>query len=104
MSIQFTQDEIKHIAQLAQIPVSDVEAGTLAHDFDATLKTIANLQMVNITNVPATHQVTGLENVWREDEVDTKTMFTQNEALSNAAESADGFFVVEQIIDQDSEG
>jgi Asp-tRNA(Asn)/Glu-tRNA(Gln) amidotransferase C subunit len=39
-------------------------------------------------------------NVLREDVVEEKRMFTQEEALSNAKKTHQGFFVVDQLIDQ----
>lgn len=91
---------VHHIAQLAQIPISDKEEQSLEHAFDATLKVIDKLQELDVKNVEPTHQVTGLHNVLREDIVDESRMFTQEEALANAKQTHNGFFVVNQLIEQ----
>ncbi|MEK7458368.1 MAG: Asp-tRNA(Asn)/Glu-tRNA(Gln) amidotransferase subunit GatC, partial [Patescibacteria group bacterium] len=62
---------------------------------------VDELKKVNTTNVEPTHQVSGLINVFRKDVVDMDRMFTQEQALANASQSHNGFFVVEQILDQD---
>ena len=97
----FTVTQVHHIAQLANIPVSDDEATDLAKDFSQTLQVIEKLKSVDVTGVEPTHQVTGLDNVMRADEVETDRSFTQKEALANASKTHNGYFVVERIIDQD---
>ena len=92
---------VQHIAQLANIPITDEEEKKLAQSFEETLETINDLQTVDVKNVEPTHQVTGLTNVLREDEIDDERMFTQEEALSNAKRTWNGYFVVEQILDQE---
>lgn len=90
---------VKHIAQLANIPISATEEAALAADFSETLEVVDKLQQVDIQGVEMTHQVTGLTNVTREDEVNEDNMFTQEAALTNASRTHNGFFVVERLID-----
>ena len=90
---------VKHIAQLAQIPISSQEEEELANDFSATLAVVDQLQQIDTDGVELTHQVTGLKNITREDSINEKNMFTQKEALANASRTHDGFFVVERVID-----
>ncbi len=92
---------VPHIAQLANIPLTNDEEKKLEVAFDDTIKVIDELREVPVDNVAATYQVTGLENVLREDVVDESRMFSQDEALANAKQKADGYFVVPQIISQD---
>lgn len=96
-----TQKQVQHIADLAAIPVSDQEATGLAQAFEETLSVVANLQSLNTQSIEPTHQVTGLENVLREDIVDTDHMLTQQQALVNAPQTHEGFVVVPRVIDQD---
>jgi aspartyl-tRNA(Asn)/glutamyl-tRNA(Gln) amidotransferase subunit C len=95
-----TKNQIKHIADLANIPVTSLEQEKLALAFEETLETIAELQTVDISKTEPTHQVTGLENILREDIVDTENMFTQKEALTNAKHTHNGYFVVPRIIEE----
>lgn len=92
---------VHHIAHLANIPVTADEEKKLADGFSTTLGVIDRLKKVNIKDVEPTHQVGGLVNVFRDDVVDTDRMFTQEQALTNAPQSHNGFFVVDQILDQE---
>jgi aspartyl-tRNA(Asn)/glutamyl-tRNA(Gln) amidotransferase subunit C len=96
----FDKKLVEHIANLANIPISSNEADKLATEFDETVAVIDNLQSLDVTNVEPTHQVTGLENVWREDIVQEKLSFSQEEALDNSNKTHQGYFVVERIIDE----
>ncbi len=90
---------VEHIAQLAQIPVTEQEKAELAEAFNQTLGVIEELQAVETEGVEPTHQVTGLVNNTREDKVTPEVMFTQEEALANAQRTHQGYFVVERVID-----
>lgn len=91
---------VHHVAQLAQIPVNPQEEAALEKAFDETLKVVDTLLELDVQHVEPTHQVTGLTNVLREDIVEESNMFTQEEALSNAKHTHDGYFVVDQLIEQ----
>lgn len=92
---------VKKIAKLANIPITDAEEAKLEAAFVETLKIVDELKEVDVTNVVPTSQVTGLTNVWREDVVDQASSFTQAEALKNAHQVHDGFFVVPQVANQE---
>ena len=94
--------QVKHIAKLAQIPVTDSETVEFSQAFEETLGVIQNLKSLNVDNIETTHQVTGLENILREDKIDAKRMFTQQEALANASQTHNGFFVVPRLIDNEN--
>lgn len=99
--VKISKDLVKHISKLARIPISKQEEEELAKGFNKTLEVIDNLFKVNVKGVEPTHQVTGLENVLRDDKVDEKKILTQEQALSNAKNKHSGYFVVEQILNQD---
>lgn len=95
---QVNQDQVKHIAQLAHIPISEDESKQLAKDFAETLDVVDQLKSADVSQVETTHQVTGFKNITREDRVDEKRSFTQKEALANAPQQKDGFFLVPQVL------
>ncbi len=99
MANSFTTSDVKHVATLANIPVTDAEAEKLSKEFSDTLIVVEDVNAVDVSNVSAVH-MTGLSNVLREDVVDEDRMFTQEQALANASHTHDGFFVVDQVIDQ----
>ena len=65
-----------------------------------TVGYVSQLQSVNTEDVVETSQVTGLENVLREDEIDESRILTQEEALSGAKSTHNGFFVVDRIFEE----
>lgn len=97
---KITKQIIKHVANLSNIPVTESEQENLKNAFEETLDVIAELQSVDVKNVELTNQVTGFENVLREDIVDETNTFTQQEALANAKKTHNGFFVVPRIIEE----
>ena len=96
-----SKDLVEHIAKLAKIPVSEGEKESLADGFNKTLIVIDELFKVDVFGIEPTHQVTGLENVLRDDVVDDKKTFTQEQALSNTKNKHNGYFVVDQILPAD---
>ncbi|HKY74146.1 MAG TPA: Asp-tRNA(Asn)/Glu-tRNA(Gln) amidotransferase subunit GatC [Patescibacteria group bacterium] len=92
---------VHHIATLANIPVTDQEERSLADGFVTTLQVVDKLKTLDISHTEPTHQVNNLVNVFRDDVVDESRMFSQAQALANAAQSHDGFVVVKQILEQE---
>jgi aspartyl/glutamyl-tRNA(Asn/Gln) amidotransferase C subunit len=98
MSSAFSTDLVKHIAELANIPVSEKELQPLAKAFSETISVVKNLREPDTSKTEPVHQVTGLENVMREDVVDESRMFTQAEALANASETYEGYIKVKAVL------
>jgi aspartyl-tRNA(Asn)/glutamyl-tRNA(Gln) amidotransferase subunit C len=94
----FTSSDVAHIALLSHIPVTKDEENALAEGFNTTMKMVNLLFSINVAHVEPTHQVTGLENVTREDIVDTDRMFTQEQALMNAPKQHNGYFMVDRVL------
>lgn len=100
MSTTFTSDDVAHIAKLAHIPLKQEEQQKLADGFTTTIGVVEKLNELDTRHAKMVH-MTGLQNIWREDVVDEKRMFSQEEATANARNVHEGYFVVDQIIDQD---
>jgi aspartyl/glutamyl-tRNA(Asn/Gln) amidotransferase C subunit len=98
---KFSSEDVHKIAKLANIPVTTREEAALAEGFNSTLKVVDTLFSVDVKGVTPTSQVTGLENVLREDEIDGERQFTQDQALANAPRTHNGYFVVDQILTDD---
>lgn len=99
-SMTFTASDVDSIAKLANIPVTPEEKKTLAQGFTKVLTVLDELKSVDVKGTEPTHQVTGLENITREDEVDPTRTFTQEQALANSQKKHNGFFVVERVLDE----
>lgn len=96
----FSPQVVHHIAQLANLTISAEEEVSLGAAFAETIDVVAKMSELDTKQVQPTHQVTGMENIWREDTVDADRMFSQSDATANAKETYAGFFVVPQVIDQ----
>ena len=96
-----SKDLVEHIAKLAKIPVSEKEKTGFAKGFNKTLTVVDELFKVDVKGVEPTHQVTGLKNILREDKIDEKKILTQEQALSNTKNKHNGYFVVDQILEED---
>ena len=95
----FSASDVEHIARLANIPVTPEEKKKLADGFNTVIGVLDQLKTIDTKNIEPTHQVTGLENITREDEVDVTRMFTQEQALANAPKKHNGFFVVDRVLE-----
>lgn len=98
---KISTDTVDHIAKLAKIPVSEKEKEELTVGFNKTLNVIDALFKVDVSGVEPTHQITGLENILRDDKTDEKKTLTQDQALSNTKKKHNGYFVVDQILAED---
>ena len=64
---QLTHDQVRHIAKLARLRLSDAEVEKFSTELTAILQYVDMLQEVNTEGVPPTEQVTGLSNALRDD-------------------------------------
>jgi aspartyl-tRNA(Asn)/glutamyl-tRNA(Gln) amidotransferase subunit C len=101
MATTFSPGDVAHIAHLAQIPITEKEKKKLTEGFNTTMKVVDTLLSVDVKGVVPTSRVTGFGDVYREDEIDTSRMFTQEEALANAPRKHNGFFEVDQVLEDD---
>src|SRR3990167_757962 len=67
---KITEAEVRKVASLARLDLSDKEVETYTEQLSAILGYVGELQNVDTDNVKITSQVTGLSNVMREDKVE----------------------------------
>lgn len=94
---EFMKINIAHVAQLANLPLSEEEKKKFEKQLDETLDYVKQLEEIDTKGVEPTSQVTGLENVFREDQ--TAPSLSQDEALKNAKKTHNGFFIVPAILE-----
>lgn len=100
--VKVSTDEVKKIAKLANLKLQDNEEELFAKQFSDTIAVVNELNEIDTTGLNATYQVNGLSNIVRDDVVDPKYTLTQDQALSQAQETSEGFFVVKRVIDTDA--
>lgn len=91
--------DVTHVAKLANLHLSDTEKVKFEKELGQTLDHIENLNEVDTQDTDPTTNITGLENILREDVV--KPSLSQDEALQNAKSSYKGFFKVKGILDNE---
>lgn len=94
-----TSLDIKHIAKLANITLTPGEEKKLAPQLASILNYVSQLQKVTTDKVEPTSQVTGIDNVFREDEIDTSRSLTQEQVLANATASHNGYIRVKAVFE-----
>lgn len=90
---------VPHVGKLANLLLSDDETAKFEKQLSEVLDYVRKLDKVDVTNVEPTSQVTGLENVSRDDE--TKPSLSQEDALSGAKSKHNGHIVVKGIFDEE---
>ena len=92
---------VPHIAKLANLKLKNSEIKKFESQLSEILSYIEKLKEADTKNVEETSQVTGLENVTREDEIDSSKTLTQEEALLNAKSKYNGFFKAKVIFNEE---
>ena len=96
---EITPDLVRHLASLSRILISEDEVEKLAGELGVIVDSVATVnKAVSGDVVPTSHPIP-MSNVFREDEV--APSLTQEQALSGAADSAEGRFKVAAILDED---
>jgi aspartyl-tRNA(Asn)/glutamyl-tRNA(Gln) amidotransferase subunit C len=93
-----TIEEVRHVAQLARLRLSDDELDQMRTDLSRILDYIDMLKEVDVADVAPTSQVTELFNVMREDEV--RPSLPAEDVLANAPEQQDGMFRIKAIFEE----
>jgi aspartyl-tRNA(Asn)/glutamyl-tRNA(Gln) amidotransferase subunit C len=89
--------DVLHIAKLANLPLKKEEIAKYEEQLSSILAYIEKLKTVKTNNVQETSQVTGLENVTRDDS--PAPSLSQTEALSNTKSKQNGSFKVKAIFE-----
>ena len=98
-----TEKEIKHVAQLARIKITEKEEEKFKKELSAILDYINKLGEVNTENVDPLYQVTGLVNSMRSD--DYRRDFVIDEDLNKkligqAPDKEEGFIKVKSVLNK----
>lgn len=88
--------DVKHTAKLANLKLTPQEEKKFEEQLSSILDYVNKLQEVDTENVEETSQVTGLENVTREDRASPS--LSQEEVLSNTKSQKNGLFKVKGIL------
>lgn len=95
--MRLSRDEVEHTAWLARLELSEAEKDRLTVHLNQIMEHFASLEELDTTDVEPTSHSIPMKNVFREDVAGPS--FTQEEAVSNAPEERDFYFVVPQVVE-----
>ena len=95
--MKLSPEEVKHVAELAKLTLSDEEVTLYAEQLSAILEYAEAVLEIDTSSVPPTPYVLPVVNVMREDEPEPS--LENDTALANAPESDDGFFRVRAVFE-----
>ena len=68
--VQITNDDVRGLAQLSALALSDAEVASLTDDIQNILTYVNKLDELDTSDVAPTYHVNGLQNVWRDDVIE----------------------------------
>ena len=97
--MKLTKDQVKHVAKLANLPLSEEEEEKYAQQLSKILEYIDQLNSVDTSNIEPTFNVSVQSNVESEDKLGE--CLPQEDVLSNASKKEKGFFVTKGVFDHE---
>ena len=92
-----TNDDVRHLAHLSSLQMSDAEVESLRVGIEKIINYINQLDELDTDGVEPTYQVTGLQNVWRDDEIIDSSV-SRRQLLALAAEQSDNCVKVPKVL------
>lgn len=94
---KISQDEMAKVAKLARIELTDAELAGMALEVSSILDFVETIQKTDTTGIKPTSQVTGLKDVWREDEI-KRSKIPPKDLLAGAPETQEGYVKVKKVL------
>ena len=93
--MEISKEQIKHLAHLSRLELSDSEIDTMHGDMSKILDFVAQVEKLDLDGVEPLTQMSKSVNVMREDEA--VNMLTKEEALKNATDANSDYFRVSKF-------
>lgn len=94
---RITKDQVKHVAHLARLSVTEEEVELFTEQLDAIIGFSEQLNELDTEGIEPTTHVLDVKNVLREDVV--KQSLDQSDVLKNAPDQQDGQVKVPSILE-----
>ena len=95
--MSLTTQEVKHIAHLARLGLTDQEVEKFTLQLSSILEYVEKLQEVDTKGIEPTAQVTGLENVMRPDLVEEFSRDDLKQMLESAPDLEDNLIKTKSV-------
>lgn len=96
MREKITREEVRHVARLARLDLTEIEELRMTDQLNQILSYMEKLNELDTASIPATTHAIQLRNVFRPDTV--VDSLQREKALMNAPESDGANFVVPKVI------
>lgn len=93
--MSLSEQEVRHVAMLARLALTDDEVASLRDDLNSILNHIDTIQQLDLASVAPTAHAIPVTNVTRDDVV--VPGLSRDVALMNAPAEQDGAFLIPQI-------
>ena len=94
--MSLTEEEVRKIADLCRIGLTDAEVQKFQKELSVVLDYVSELNKVDTTGIEEISQVTGLENIVREDTAEYSE--SRDAIIANFPENKDGFLKIKSIL------
>lgn len=95
--MKLSKEEVEHVAWLARLELTQEEKEELTHHLNQLMVHFEKLRELDTTDIEPTSHSILVQNVFRDDIARASLLI--EEALSNAPEAEDGYFVVPQVVE-----
>ena len=89
---------VRHVAQLAKLNLTSQEVNKFQEQLGKIFGYVDQIRNLSTAKIKETSQVTGAINRTREDKITPERILNQEEALSQAKRTHNGYFVVKAIL------
>lgn len=97
-----TPEQVKAIAALSRLALTDEEVGQATKDLSGILDHFSAIGDINTTNVPPADDASGLSNITREDIAKPNILCTPEELLERAPKVSGGYVQVPGVFEDNT--
>jgi aspartyl-tRNA(Asn)/glutamyl-tRNA(Gln) amidotransferase subunit C len=97
--MKLTEQQVRHVAELANLALSDAEIAKMTHDLDGILEHIDKLNELDTSNVEPMAQVLVLSDDHLRDDIEVPPLGNAA-AVANAPLAGAGYFKVPKVIER----
>lgn len=97
MATTISRDDVLHLAELSNLSLAEDEIDSMRTDLESVLGYVNQLDELNTDGEEPTYQVTDLENMWRDDEVELHSA-DKDKLLAIAPDTDNGQIKVPKVL------
>lgn len=90
--MSISEEQVRHVAKLARLGLSDEQVATLGIGLNGILEQVDALQALDLEGIEPTAHAVAVTNVMRPDVI--REGLSQEDALKNAPDQQDGAFLI----------